>query len=506
MSVGKRFCAVLKDAPNLYIAVAIGILASFIRIVFSVDLYRDAANVYCFMARALAENNFADAFHSGIPSLNVLLSRPLTLAGIAPEQAMTIISCLFYVLSIFFLYNLLKEFVAEKLACMGALFYACAPKLIQFSCTPLIDSGKIFFLIAALYFARRLIRENFSSYRLALWFGGMLGGLALARSEGIGIAGVLAGALGVCYLLNAYQQKKFPPYLPLLSGVFTFVLLIASRIFLMYLHSGMFVFDSRISKGVCRVAARFAGAGATVTEGVAKPLRVSWGHLVNQNFRGSYEVYFIFACIGLLLIVSAALWKEREKLFPDKKVPEFVKWDSFYLVFLAVILCNALFFKLSDIAAYRYFLLNIPLLMIFTIIGFGALWIWCEKFVPGKLLYIVTGCLLACQIFNGLSNAFDKSSRYQYETGHYIGRLLNAKENTGKVWFLDKASIEWYYSGMRRAVPVEDPKPPLETFNDFEYVLCPVKGNEIDVIVKRGDLREIPLPAYSKVRLFQKIR
>ena len=490
----------------LYLALAVGIAMTVAQTFFSVDLYRDSANVYAFMARALAEGDFQDAVHPAIPSLNVLLSRPFTLLGLRPEQALGAVSGIFYLLSIVFLYHLLAEFLPGTPAGVGTLLYAFAPKVIRFSYSAIIDSGKLCFLIAALYFAYKLIRCQFRSYAHAFCLGAMLGGLALARSEGIGSAAVIAVCTMVYYAIEIRRRKKLPPVLPMLTAAAAFLVPVLSRMWLIQQHSGRFIFDSRIANGIARLAAKFTSSpvAAAAVAAAPKPLRTSWWHLINQNLRGEYELYLPFTIVGIILIILAAKWKDAAKLYPDKQLPPFVGWNSFYAVFIVIVLTNALTFKLADIAAYRYFLLNIPMLMVFTLIGLHWLWGWFAKYLPVKLLCVAAAAVFLFQIVNGTENFFKKAGRRQYETGLYIGRLLDAEHNTRRVWFRN-ACVEWYYSGMRRAFPIETPTPDAATFKGFDYVLWADDEDDLEVIAARKDLREIPLPEGCRVRLFQRI-
>ena len=490
----------------LYLSLVVGILLTIAQAVFSVDLYRDSANVYSFMERALVAGNFHDAIHPAIPSFNVLLAYPLTFLGFRPEQALGTVSCLLYVLSIAFFHYLLKEFLPERAAGVGTMLYAFAPKIIRFFCSAIIDSGKMCFLIGALYFAHRLIDKRFGSRAAALGLGAMLGCLALARSEGIGIAAVIAGCVAVYYLIEFRRSKKCPPLLPVLAAALAFAVLIASRMWLIYIHSGEWIFDSRIAEGINGIIAKFSGAASTAANAVpVRPRKVSLLHLLNQNLRGGYELYLVFAAVGIILFILAAKWKDCARIYPDKKLPPWLKWNSFYLVFIAVILSNIMIFRAADIAAYRYFLLNIPMLMIFTVAGTHWGWSWCAKYIPSKLLCAGAVVLLFFQVENGAENFYSKSSRRRYDAGLYIGKLLDVKHNTGRVWFRN-ACIEWYYSGMRRAVPVETALPDAATFRGFDYVLWSVDEDDLDKLEARKDLKEIPLPPWCKSKLFQKIQ
>lgn len=489
----------------LFVSIAIGVLLSLVHIFFSVDMYRDSANVYSYMARALTHGNYSEAFHPGIPLLNVVISKLFTICGVSPEKAMVLVSCLFYIATIPMLYSLLKQFLPTSLAGMGTLLFTCAPKVIRFSCTGIIDSGKIFFLVAALYFSHQLIQKKFQSYLLAILFGVALGGLTLVRSEGVGVACVLYGGVAIFWLIELRTQKKGYSILPLCSTLVVWGVLILSRMWVIWFSCGEFVFDRRINGKILMFLEKWGFKEASSVASTASSLRpVSWGHLLTQNIRGAYEPYVILAGIGLILIVLSLNKQKYSKLWPNHEIPAFVKWEPFYWIFLLTIVCNAIIFKMSDLAAYRYFLLNIPILMVFTMLAAYWAWVWGCKFIRQSFLVATIFAILIFQVINGAQNMFSQESQVQYNTGILIGEILKTDKQNSKVWFR-QGSIEWYYSGTARAVPIEVQPPDITLFSNFDYVLWGQKEHGIDIIEKREDLQIIPLPKDSKVRLFKRI-
>lgn len=473
----------------LFIAIVGSVILSLCHLLFSCHLYRDAANVYAYMARALAEGNYMEAFHDRIPHLTVLFSRVFTLAGVAPEKAVSAVSCIFYILTVPFVYLLVKEFLPEKFAGVGALLFAFAPKVIRFSCTSLIDSGKLLFFTAAVYFGYRLIKNHFRT-REAFYFGIALGVLSLVRSEGIGSAASIAAAIGVFYIIEAVRAKKVIALPALFTGVFMWLILAASRIVVLGLFCGKWVFDGRINDAFANILGR---ADAVPLDTTTEPC--SWGYMLSQNIRGAYEPYIFFAVIGLIAIFWGGFWKKQQKA-------EFIKWNSFYWVFFALIIANMLIFKVSGWAAYRYFLLNIPLLMVFTLIGLYRVWL----FIPQKLsqipVILFAAAVLIAQAVNGIGMSFDKKSRMEHITGLMLKEHFQGKK--AKVHFSGFAAIPWYYSGMDRALPVESRLGDLKTFSDFEYIICHKKDFSNEILKKRSDLQEIALPPESTVRLYGK--
>ena len=488
----------------LFLALAGGVICSFCHLIFSVDLYRDSANVYAFMARALAEGNYADAFHANIPHLNVCCSYPFSLLGMAPGKALSLVSCLFYLGAIFYLFFLMREFLPEKLAGFGALLFAFAPKVIRFFCTPLIDSGKCFFLTAALYYGYKLIKSRFSSPGNAAGFGAALGLLSLARSEAIANAGIIGICVGIFCIIEVVRSKKFMPLVLMISAGAITMIFLASRIVLMGIFCGKWCYDERISAGLAKIFPQISvSAPATAANSVpVKVFNSSWSHLAEQNARGSYEVYLLFTVIGVIILLLALYWKNAPALFPDKKVPDFIKWNNYYWVFLIVVASNMLIFKAAKILAFRYFLLNIPVLMVFTLIGLYWVWQQITRRVPHKAVILVVALVLLFQAANGLARCFDRKHRIDYHTGLYLKQNLPP----GKAVPVGKAAGVWYYSGLERALPVEAPPVDLATFNDFKYVICPSKDRQINIFENRQDLEEIKIPVKSTVRVFEKVR
>ena len=489
------------------------------------------ANVYAAMARALASGAYAEAFHPSIPCLNVILSRFFTLAGMGPDVAMSAVSCMFYVATIPFVYLLLKCFLPDEPSAFGAVLFACAPKVIRFSCAGLIDSGKVFFLVAGLYFSCRLVQERFRSYRMAVGFGLALGGLSLARSEGIGNACVLFGCTALFWMWTAWREKRVLPIPPLLTTVAAWALALLGRAWINWHFCGRFIFDGRIHDGLNQLfAALFPPLGpaagpaeetAEATEAAGGGALLEWLELIRKNIVGNYELYFGFAVAGAALMVLAefgrrcsasraqasAAHRLAPYVWPDRAVPEFVKWDPYFIVLIASVVCNAVIFKLSHLDAYRYFLLNIPLFMVFTVMACWWFWRWAVKLLPRPLLgagIAAVVLILALQINNGVDNLFSEGTRAPARSGLAAGEAMHAENPDGRVFFW-YACIEWYYSGMKRAVPIETPQPDCRTFSDFEFFL--VRKDEeriLPVVEARADLREIPLSPESTVRLFRK--
>ena len=476
--------------------------------------YRDSANVYTAMARSLVNGEYADAFHPGIPMLNVLCSRVFTVFGVPPDLAISAVSCLFYLATIPFVYLLLKCFMPGEPAAFGAKLFACAPKIIRFSCTGMIDSGKILFLVSGLYYSCRLIRKNFKSYGTAVGFGLALGGLSLARSEGIGNACVLFGCTALFWLWTLRREKRIPPVLPILTTLAVWALALVGRVWVNWHFCGRLVYDERLHAKLLNLLGSHPAAAEAAAEiaDAVEPAETNlefWIELLRKNIVGNYEVYFGFAVVGVILLILAARGEKWRILWPDRNVPEFVKWDPLFLLPILAVVSNIVIFRITNLHAYRYFLLNIPLFMVFTLMTCWWFWRWAVKLLPRPLLYVgiaaVVG-ILALQINNGVDNFFSEKTREPVRSGRAAGEVMRAENPDGRVYFC-YAAVEWYYSGVKRAVPIETPQPDIRTFSDFDFLMvCKDEDQLLPHVEERVDLQEIPLPAESTVRLFRKIK
>jgi len=502
-------------------AAVLGVSITLLELIFSADLYRDVANVYACMARSLANGEYSEAFHPSIPSLNVILAQPFIFLGMSPAKALVAVSSLFYLATVPFMYMFLKSFVPKTPAAFGALLFVCAAKIIRFSCAGLIDSGKIFFMVVGLFFAVRMIEEKFRSYASALWFGVALGGLSLARSEGVGNAVMLFGCVVIYWICLMIREKRLMPIPPFLAVVVVWAAVASLRMLTNWRFCGQFIFDSRIKflafglpQRPAPVSVEAATSTASAASAAPPPPVVAdntavWWDCLNSFIRGTSEVYFGFVMVGLLLLVLAACGGKLSVLWPDKKIPDFFKWRGFYLILLVLAVGNTAMFTILHLVGYRYFLPNIPLLMLFVVVAAYWLWSWTEKFFP-RPLRIVCGMavaiLLAFQVVNGIENTFSAFSRRQKRSGVAAGDIMRRSKPDGKVWFVPQACIEWYHSGMRRAVPIEGALPDLRNFDQFDFVLLGTDKEDAEtwIIAARRDLEEIPLASDSTVRLFRK--
>ena len=495
----------------LFAALLIGVCITVTHLVFYTGIdYRDSANVYSYMARSFAEGNYADAFHPAIPPLNVLISRIFTVFGVPADLAMSVVSCMFYLATVPFLYLILKCFVPDYLSAFGALLFVCAPKIIRFSCTGLIDSGKIFFLVAGMFFSCRMVQSKFRSYGFAVGFGAALGGLSLARSEGIGNAAALFGCTALFWLANANREKRLAGILSLLTTAIVWALAIGGRIWINWHFCGRAVYDGRLHDKLLRILGHSAPAAIVTVEEIASVRTESnlefWLELLRKNIVGNYEVYFGLEVLCVVLLILTARGGKWSILWPDRKAPEFFRWHPFFIVPILSVAFNILIFRISSFHAYRYFLVNIPLFMIFNVMACWWIWSWAVKLLPRPLFIAgIVGIvvILFFQVNNGVNNIVSADARRTRQFGKQAGEIMRGEKSDGTVLFR-MACIEWYYSGMKRAISIET-KVDYATFDDFDFFLARKDEDDISAVMEqRDDIQEIQLPQESSVRLFRK--
>ena len=111
-------------------------------------------------------------------------------------------------------------------------------------------------------------------------------------------------------------------------------------------------------------------------------------------------------------------------------------------------------FRVVGVTAYRYFLINIPLLLVFVLLALQWIAVWMEKLLPEWCRHAaawVLALIMLGQIFNGAGKFFSSRTRREYRTGVLAGKIIRGEDPNASVWFRE-ASVEWYYSG-RSACP-----------------------------------------------------
>ncbi len=358
-----------KKDPFFAFALLSGVVLTAAALIFHQPMYRDVSSVYSHMVRELLRGNLAIGLHPSIPPLNVCCAAAwCRIFGLGEFKALNAVSSLFAVLPLFPLRVLLRRFLPERWAGFGCLLFIFAPKLIRSFSSGTLESGKIFFSVLAVALILGLW-ERGRGWWHAAGFGAALGGLSLARGEGIGNAAVLLASAAVyLWFVSPVSGRRMPPVraaLLLLLAVTVWGVVTMPRMVQNYRVCGYPVPDQRIVLGLRWMFSPAASSSATEDDGAESavlPMRERLLDAVDDFARGSYELYLIFTVAGILLTTYSA---RVPRLWPGE-VPGFCRFQRGFWLLLAYVAANAAIHGVS-ISAYRYFLVNSPLLLWFSV-------------------------------------------------------------------------------------------------------------------------------------------
>ena len=124
-----RCGAFLRDAQKIFLfSLGLGVVISIVSVLAISDIYRDVANVYAFHARALGGGDFDGGWVGGVPMLNILLAGGLARLGMDAYRACVVVSCAFFVLTIFPLRRYLERWLSPLASAYGCLLFIITPK------------------------------------------------------------------------------------------------------------------------------------------------------------------------------------------------------------------------------------------------------------------------------------------------------------------------------------------------------------------------------------------
>lgn len=515
-------------------------LAFFLGLVFTaistvlITGYANDAGLYIALIHAFAIGDWNRAFMDSIPPLFPAAAGIICKFGVAPWDAAVIVSGVLCILTIFPLYGTLCFFVDKKYAAWGALFYILAPKVMRWGFAPLTEGGRFFFLMLSVYFLFSFCRDK-KTGRL-VYLGISLALLALARGEGILFAPVIIFALiWLCLKKNQYTVtadfvRKTALYC--LVILVSFLVVLSPRLYQVYRKTGLPATDVRVVNVLKKQYGKLYDSSRQADEiaicsfsnsPVAVPIkmpderrRFSVNYLLDflKNIvRGSYEVYLVLAVPGMLLLIRGRRWTLEYGI----------------LIFLAAA-NGAIYYFFST--PYRYFIVNIMLLLPFTMSGYNAVLVWAEKLRVIKPLAAGVFVLSLIQMVNGLDNSIDQSKIYWRKTGDLLkqSRVGTVAGDGNKTVYILGAdcgtnlyndfnivnpgrsfivlSIQNALKGFPESLCLSVAR---KTFDD--KILTPdfiiVDGchpDEISVLRNYPGVREIPMEWNSKIVLFENLK
>jgi len=488
---------------TLSLSLAIGFAFAAVAAIFCVDSYRDVAGCYAYYAAIFGRGDFMEALQPALPPLPIAMPGILCYLGVPPLKAAESVSGLFYVLTAIPVYFMLKSFVERKHAAWGALLYILAPKIIRFGCSGLTEAYRNFFVAAALAFLLACVKEP--RWWKAAAFGASIAGLAMARGEGIALSFALGLMLAFLAVKRELAQAQAPSQAilkaskPVLLALGFFALFMAPRGYQNYLACGYPVPDTRIGalidKHVFGKQAAEPEAPKYQTAKIkTKPCDMSFGSQFNSNLRGAYEVYAALALLGAILL----FWRRE--------------WRAEHCWLLAVILVNVAAFSRISIS-YRYYTVNVILLMPMTIAGFAWALSTLSRFkLPLWLIAAALAGLAIGQTVNGMDKFLSSKSRFEKETGAWLAANANLYPHSGKHGLPRIFSI---YREASLWIPYESANPPLNfatpdfaSYKDFDLAIVktPANGGDADLLnamAGRNDVEELKHPHSDKVAIFR---
>jgi len=431
----------------LILTFCIGAVLALVSIIFSGFIYGDAV-LYTTMAHYFGLGDYSRGFLDGIPPLFPVIGGLLCKLGIPAQYSTHIVSCFFCILAIFPLYFLLCFFMEKKYAAWGCMFYLFAPKILRFGMTPLLEGTRFFFLIISVYLVFSFSKNK--RIPTLIWLGISLALLALARGEGIVFAPIILLAL----ILLMLKSNKYKLGLTFLLKTFGYCLLciiviftvIAPRMYQVYKHTGYPVLDEREAYAIKKFSQNIKvffnlnkaiqETASTITQTIGKkppaqPKIVysdpnTYSYLSLGRIRGfldrfsvgTFELYEILFVLGVVFLL-------RRK-----------EWTLEHNIMIMLVILNAFIFYFVALT-YRYFLVNILLLMPFIISGYRLILDITKKHKIAQILFSITVLFVTLgQIENGMADSLESKRKEPRRLGEWIKEnktvLINSRKNSNE--------------------------------------------------------------------------
>ncbi len=217
----------------------------------------DVSERYAPMVRELAAGNWDRAFMPRIQPLLVILSALPARLGLHPFTALKLTSVLLFALGVFPIFHLSKRIFNPSVARWTVFAYVFCAKLMQYAGDGLRETGKILFLLTALYGLFEFGRSQ-HKWRCAAWIGLGAAGMALVRGEPMFYAALaLVLLLGMDTVLRRDNRFRLQVPLRALAALGIFLLLTGPWIYYQFRLIGYPVTDFRQAVIIYRVSRHF---------------------------------------------------------------------------------------------------------------------------------------------------------------------------------------------------------------------------------------------------------
>ncbi len=508
------------NSPRRMVALAMAVAGCFVLfyVFFNNNVPHDVANCYGYMAREFARGNWSRAYYPGLPPLQTTLGGILCVAGVPPFPAMQLVSGLFFVLTVLPLYEFLKRFFSRREAAWGTLMYVLAPPLIRYGCTGMPGSARNFFVMLALVLLFSFLDAP-QKRRKLIGIGFAFAGMSMSRGEGL----ALAAFLGFALMILLWRKSEFSLEGGVLKkNLLSIVLLIISTAFFMmprlvqnYLLVGYAVPDYRVAMAINAgfeewtryigtevepaVPERPAAVQAASADGgevlfatepaVEEEISGSLSRVIADSVAGGYWVYLMLGVIGVVYLLNKRRWRVE-----------------YNLLLLLIGFNSALFYFV--VSSSRYYTVNVPLLMVFSLSGLLLIKNVLEKRHYGWFFPVLVLLCAVHQAGSALKFPLDRTLAYQKKAGLWI------KENA-RLFSKDASRLKMYQSTQSQICfwsdsdPVHKAMGPMlnpRTFDKFDIaIFSPRNQRWLDVLAEREDVEEVmENPFRRHVLMFRK--
>lgn len=417
----------------LILTFCIGIVLAVISISYSGFIYGDAV-LYTTMAHYFGLGDYSRGFQDWIPPLFPVMGGLLCKLGIPSQYSTHIVSCTFCILTIFPLYFLLCFFMEKKYAAWGCMFYLFAPKILRFGMASQIEGARFFFLILTVYFTFSFVKNK--KIITLLWIGISLALLALVRGEGIIFAPVALFALILLLLKNNRYNISLNFIIKTLGCCLLVIMamfaVLTPRMYQVYIHTGYPALDTRESyviKVFSQNIRNFFKTDNHDQKTSSEQVKVvfsdpnTYGYFTLGRLRGfldrfsvgTFELYEILFVLGVIFL----LYRK--------------KWSLEHNIMLILVICNASIFYFTALT-YRYFIVNILLLMPFIVSGYRLILDIIKKNKIMQVLFSIVVFFVALgQIENGMADSLESRRKEPKRFGLWLKEnrtlLINSKKN-----------------------------------------------------------------------------
>ncbi len=381
---------------------------------------KDTAFFYSRMIREIAAGNFQGGYYPLIPPLFSTVGGALAAAtGLSGFAAARLTSALFFAATVLPLYALMRRFFPRRPAWIACLLYVGSPLLVRYAGSGLLDTGKTFFLVLAVWLAMAFADRP--GYRLAVAFGFACGGLTLIKGEGLPIVVAIVGILHLCRWRQAGNWRAIWPDRHLLLAALAFLVALAPWLAYVQRQTGFPLPDGRQALVFAQALNRLGyGCGrpgnlpgepdeihqllapkwsnSPFIAGISS--REFWDDLAKQVIDGLNPFY-----LALCLIALAAHWRA-------------CRWRGGDWILLATIVLHTLLllavtnFRWTE---KRYVVHAMPFLLGWAALGTTAVLDWLDRRLPRRaakwLPALALAVLLAVAVVRGNSSAIKEARR-----------------------------------------------------------------------------------------------